>query len=243
MTDASITSLRERHLPHALAAVEHELILAKRVRDACEIDESSKVSLRTLEPTFRETNDARTARPSWQSAVHTVAHRLEDGGDGGTAKELLSSLSDYPAVGMDEQLSVLEEVKRFIEGTLSDVVSLEATDEEHFARPAASDSRDPRSVERPPENAFMVWRLRDLCGITNQTELAKKLREQGVSATQGTVSRWLKHVDRYLVAGNVLPQIDGLSSQPQSVDPNIIDMGQRQDRRAHRQRARRDSDD
>ena len=35
MTDASITSLRERHLPHAVAAVEHELILAKRVRDAC----------------------------------------------------------------------------------------------------------------------------------------------------------------------------------------------------------------
>jgi len=120
MTDASITSLRERHLPHALAAVEHELDLAKRMRDACEIDALNKVSLHTLEPAVRETNDA---RPAWQLVVRAVASRLEQGGDGGPAKELLSSISDYPEVGMEKQLFVLEEVKRYIEGTLSGAVT------------------------------------------------------------------------------------------------------------------------
>ncbi len=99
-----------------------------------------------------------------------------------------------------------------------------------------------RPVKRPSDNALKAWRLRDLKGINDQTELAAKLIEQGVSATQGQVSRWLKQVEEYLKAGNVLPTIDPLTSQPDSMDPNTLDMGKRQDGRTPRQRDRRDPD-
>jgi hypothetical protein len=99
-----------------------------------------------------------------------------------------------------------------------------------------------QSVKRPPENAFKVWRLRDLEGIKTQTELAKMMTQNGIPATQGQVSRWLKDVESYLAAGNILPTLPSLISQPRSIDPATLDMGKRQDSRTPRQRERRNSD-
>ena len=96
-------------------------------------------------------------------------------------------------------------------------------------------------LKRPSKKAFMAWQLRELLGITTQTEIAAKMTEEGVPASQGGVCRLLQQVDKYLAAANVLPMIDPLTSQPQSIDPTVIDMGKRQDGRTPRQRKRRDS--
>jgi hypothetical protein len=100
----------------------------------------------------------------------------------------------------------------------------------------------PAPIKRPPENALKAWRLRELLGITNQTEIAQKLSEEGISATQGQVSRWLKLAEEYLEAGNVLPLNQPMTKKPQSLDPSIIEMGKRRDNRTPRQRGRRDAD-
>ena len=97
-------------------------------------------------------------------------------------------------------------------------------------------------IRRPSERAFQAWRLRDLTGINSQTGIVAKLAEKGIAATQGQVSRWLKEVDEYLKAGNILPDLSAaLTQKPQSIDPKIIDMGKRQDSRTPRQRVRSDS--
>lgn len=100
-------------------------------------------------------------------------------------------------------------------------------------------------IKRPPERAFQAWRLRDLQGINSQTEIANKMTEMGVKASQGQVSRWLDQVEEYLKAGGIFPTLDPLTHKPDSVDPSVIEMGQRQDGRTPRQRNRRsdDSDD
>ena len=98
------------------------------------------------------------------------------------------------------------------------------------------------SIKRPPEKAMMAWRLRDLQGINNQTELAKKLTEMGYPATQGQVSRWLEEVKRYLAEGGVLPRIEPLKSKPSSMDPALLNLGSRRDGRTQRQRSRRADD-
>ena len=110
----------------------------------------------------------------------------------------------------------------------------------------AGGDRSP-SIIRPPDKALIAWRLRDLIGITNQTEIANEMIRKGHPATQGQVSRWLTHVEKYLSGGNVLPDIsvEGLKQKPQAIDPPVIEMGPRQDGRTPRQRQRRseDSDD
>jgi len=98
-------------------------------------------------------------------------------------------------------------------------------------------------IKRPSEIALKTWRLRDLEGINNQTKLAKRLAELGVPSTQGQVSRRLRKVEDYLEAGNILPEIKPLISKPDSIDPALIDMGKRQDKRTPRQRERRNPDD
>jgi len=95
---------------------------------------------------------------------------------------------------------------------------------------------------RPPNKAFQAWQLRELLGISNQQEIANKMTEQGVPATQGQVSRWLAAVEEWRTAGGVMPELGSLNGKPQSVDPDVLDMGARQDGLTPRQRPRRDSD-
>ncbi len=95
---------------------------------------------------------------------------------------------------------------------------------------------------RPPDKAFQAWQLRELVGISKQGEIADIMTKQGIPATQGQVSKWLKAVDEWRAAGGVMPEVGTLDGQPQSVDPDILDMGARQDGLTPRQRPRRDSD-
>ncbi len=107
------------------------------------------------------------------------------------------------------------------------------------AKPAGATLLQP--IKRPPEAAFMAWRLRDFSGINKQGEIATKMIELGTLATQGQVSRWLNEVELYLDAGNILPDLPTpLTDRPQSIDPTVIDMGKRADGHTPRQRLRRD---
>ena len=94
-------------------------------------------------------------------------------------------------------------------------------------------------IQRPPEKAFKAWRLRDALEINDQTTIAQKLSEKGIPATQGQVSRWLKQVQEYLAAGNILPPLPKMSKST-SMDPAAINMGKRVDRRTPRPSDMRD---
>ncbi len=96
-------------------------------------------------------------------------------------------------------------------------------------------------IKRPPDDAFAAWRLRDLTGLKTQQAIADEMTTQlGRKVSQGEVSRWLAQVAAYLKAGNILPDLPGIRGIPQSLDPEVIDMGKRQEHRTPRQRERRD---
>ncbi len=110
-----------------------------------------------------------------------------------------------------------------------------------FSGVKAENSPNP-PAKRPVDRAFIAWRLRDLKGLKGPTAIAAEMNRQRIKANQGQVSVWLQRVDLYLKAGNVFPDLPGLNKEPQSIDPEIIDMGPRQDGLTQRQRPRRDPD-
>lgn len=96
---------------------------------------------------------------------------------------------------------------------------------------------------RPSDNAFIAWRLRDLKGLKGPSAIAKEMTKQlGRPVLQGTVSRWLKQTDAYRKAGGIFPDLPALTEQPHAIDPTFIDIGERQDQHTPRQRQRRDPD-
>jgi hypothetical protein len=111
----------------------------------------------------------------------------------------------------------------------------EATDNDTENKPRAI-------LKRPPDKAFQAWQIRELVGISKQGDIAEMMTTQGVSATQGQVSKWLAAVEEWRQAGGLMPDVGTLENEPQSVDPDILDMGARRDGRTPRQRDRRDRD-
>ncbi len=100
-------------------------------------------------------------------------------------------------------------------------------------------------LREPSKEAIAVYRYQLLTGKT-QTELAadpelmKQLRRK---VDQGTISRWLTKVKRWIKAGGVLPPLpEAHVLKPKPMDPERIDMGERLDGRAKHQRSRRNSD-
>ena len=195
-------------------------------------------------------------------ALHKVAAKLHAKSDE-SREAALAAAEGLPtileAAGEDSRgLLAFLNMLRGLEG-LADLRSIEAweklrPDLERFAvrqgTPAAAvggETTPPAGVEqtktpevkRPSENAFRAWRLRDLMGISNQTELAEKMTENGVPANQGQVSRWLKQVEEYMAAGGVLPKLSKMD-KPAAIDPSKIDLGKRQDGLTPHQRKRRD---
>jgi hypothetical protein len=71
-----------------------------------------------------------------------------------------------------------------------------------------------------------------------QSEVAEVL---GVN--QGQVSRWVDQVAKWIESGNVLPDLTGIKTKPASIDPLVIETGERLDRRTKRQRSRQSDDD
>lgn len=133
---------------------------------------------------------------------------------------------------------------REICNTIADALeaNIRRMEERSGGPPPPDGDGNPPAIKRPAEKAFQAWRLRDLLGISDQTELAKRMIENGVPATQRQVSKWLSQVEQYLAAGNVLPPLPTPDKAPQSIDPDVIVMGARQDGRTPRQRAKRDPD-
>lgn len=92
------------------------------------------------------------------------------------------------------------------------------------------------SLREPSKDAFAAYRLSVATG-KKQAELAELLTsELRKPVSQGQISRWLTQVAEWIEAGNVLPDIPGLSHKPTSIDPTVIDGGERQDGRTPRQR-------
>jgi hypothetical protein len=101
----------------------------------------------------------------------------------------------------------------------------------------------PRSLKEPTAEAFKAYRALVVTGKT-QKQLAQLLTEELKRPIhQGTVSRWVNQVSDWLEAGNVLPDLsEPLRKRPTVMDPERIDLGERQDGRSKRQRGRRNSD-
>jgi len=102
-----------------------------------------------------------------------------------------------------------------------------------------------RTMKQPSKDAIAAYRLQLLKGKT-QKALAEQLTEElRRPVNQGTVSRWLKQVKAWLEAGNVLPDLTTTTRtrKPRPLDPEKIDLGERQDGRANHQRERRSSDE
>lgn len=109
-------------------------------------------------------------------------------------------------------------------------------------RGAVAEPDESQPIKPPSEKALQAWRLKTMVGLKTQQDIADAMIQQGVPATQGDVSRWLKEVKACQDTGYILPDPPHLDSKPQSIDPAVIEMGARQDGRTPRQRARRDPD-
>ena len=96
--------------------------------------------------------------------------------------------------------------------------------------------------KQPPDIALAAYRLEMATGMKQASIAAKLQAEFTKHVSQGQVSRWIRAVKKFLKDGNVLPSIEPMKHKPKSFDPSVLEMGRRQDRRAKRQRDRRDPD-
>ena len=183
----------------------------------------------------------------WQYSAAEAARDLRDCGwikEAEVIAEVLSRLPTGPVDGkqpeiLDRQLDAIRTGAEWIRAILTTCLK-----EQPPAAPAPESQPPADAVRagtkapprRPPTIAFKAWRLRELFKITNQEEIARKMTENGVLATQGQVSKWLKAVDAFLEAGGVMPSLKTLDEQPTAMDPRVLDMGARQDGRTPRQR-------
>jgi hypothetical protein len=98
------------------------------------------------------------------------------------------------------------------------------------------DAQNGQELKAPSADALAAYRLSVLQGM-KQTAIAEKLTaEWGRPVSQGVVSRWIRHAEVWIKAGNVLPDLVSKSAKPVSIDPAVIDLGGRQDSRTKRQR-------
>ncbi|MGC9258582.1 MAG: hypothetical protein ACP5I8_00685 [Phycisphaerae bacterium] len=101
---------------------------------------------------------------------------------------------------------------------------------------AAESERKALGTKEPERQAVKAYRLVVVTG-KSQSEVATMM-----GTYQGKISRWVNKTTAWIKAGNVLPDIEGLHAKPISVDPAIIDMGERKDHLTKRQRGHRSDD-
>jgi hypothetical protein len=95
-----------------------------------------------------------------------------------------------------------------------------------------------QKTKEPSQKAFAAYRT---VRILRKTQL-ETARELGVR--QGQISRWVKQVAEWIEAGNVLPDLPQVPHRrARAVDPEVIDMGEREDHRTRRQREKKSDDD
>jgi hypothetical protein len=101
----------------------------------------------------------------------------------------------------------------------------ESTEETtHKTKPAPPSKK----LKRPCQEAFIAYRLDLLHGKT-QTELARDMtKELGYPVEQYQVSRWLKQVQKWVEAGNILPNL--YDKSPPKKAPVDTEVGPRVDK-------------
>lgn len=116
--------------------------------------------------------------------------------------------------------------------------------------PSMNEKASTSQVRRPQRREIEVYRLRFALQIQmgktyTQKQLAERYAEQKKCPppSQGTISRWVRHVQAWLDNGNILPDFPKSTSKPQSVDPNVLEMGAREDHRTLRQRGKKVDDE
>lgn len=93
------------------------------------------------------------------------------------------------------------------------------------------------TLQSPSNDAMTAWRLKHVRGINKQSEIASIMSaELNRTINQGQVSRWLDEAKAYTEAGGIVQPLPTLTAQATSVDPAVIDMGPRADRRSRNQR-------
>src|SRR5262249_16787745 len=103
-----------------------------------------------------------------------------------------------------------------------------------------SPARTKNQLTPPSDEAIAAYRLCVLKGMKQIDIAAALTQEFKRPVTQGTVSRWIKQAEKWIAAGNILPELGGKANKPSPVDPEQIDLGQRQDKLTKRQRKRRE---
>ena len=96
-----------------------------------------------------------------------------------------------------------------------------------------------------PKEALQAWQLYHLTGKTQTTVAEELSKEHGRKIPQGTVSRWIQRLDTDPKVAHLLEELkpkEGLKHKPDTIDPDVIEMGKRQDGLAARQRAKKDPD-
>ena len=114
-----------------------------------------------------------------------------------------------------------------------------ADDPDSAAKIGSADGPANPAIKCPTDKAFRAYWVSSLMNISSQAEIAVILTKEGIPANQGQVSKWLTAVKKFHEAGGIIPNVQELNAQPQSVDPDILVMGERQDGRTPRQPAAR----
>ena len=104
---------------------------------------------------------------------------------------------------------------------------------------------DPGAQPEPPEWAFRAYLLSRLLGMKQEHIKIKLKEETGQSFHQGTISRNIKRVERFL--GKHAPNLGipgDARTKPKMVTtpPNVIDAGRRLDGLTKRQREKQSDD-
>lgn len=101
----------------------------------------------------------------------------------------------------------------------------------------AAQPPEKEAIKRPSDRAFRVYVLSTYFDVTQQEISEMMKRKTGTPITQGTISRYISSVKRWLDDGNKMPALETLNKdRAKSIDPSKLDMGKREDAHAPRQK-------
>jgi hypothetical protein len=170
--------------------------------------------------------------------ISRPALRLSDDERARTAAQKLHECMTAIQSGLREERAEERARKRRINDMFLFAAELEgrkpaADDTPVRAAPGQTPPAPHASRKSPPDEAFIAYRLW-VAGGKTQTELAALLTVNlRRPIDQGTVSRWLSAVNKWLAAENGLPDITQIKRKPASADAGRLDLGSRQDGRRH----------
>jgi hypothetical protein len=100
------------------------------------------------------------------------------------------------------------------------------------------------ALKQPSKQDFDVYRYSLATGM-KQTTMAndqKLMTLLSKRLSQGQISRCLSRVNKWIKAGNILPDLPKETTKPSAMDPERIDLGENQEGRTPRQRNRNNED-